>query len=167
MKASPCDTIPFGATEKDANKKLLVFDTGLYLTECGLDVGSLLTANVLDDMNKGDVVEMSTGLELIKYSAPANDVQLFYWYRSGANAETDYVVALGTNAVPVEVKASKKGGMQSLRSFLDSHENSSYGIRVSMESFSYYDHICVFPVYAVVRLSEAPIMYAQAIESQI
>ena len=154
VKASPCDSIPFGSSEKDANKKLIVFDTGVYLTECGLDAGLILASDIFDEMNKGNVVEMQTGLELIKSSSPIRDVSLHYWYRSGANAETDYVINLGANAVPIEVKASKKGSMQSMRSFLASHSNATYGIRVSLESFCRYDNILVYPVYAVSRISE-------------
>ena len=154
VKASPCDSIPFGSSEKEANKKLIVFDTGVYLTECGLDAGSILASDIFDEMNKGNVVEMQTGLELIKSSSPVKDVSLHYWYRSGANAETDYVINVGTNAVPIEVKASGKGSMQSMRSFLASHTNATYGIRVSLESFCHYENIIVYPVYAVSRISE-------------
>lgn len=67
VKASPCDTVPFGATEKDANKKLIVFDTGIYLTECGLNAGEILASKVFEEMNKGKVVEMQTGLEILKH----------------------------------------------------------------------------------------------------
>ena len=152
VKASPCDSIPFGATEKEANKKLIMFDTGIYLTECGLDAGTIIASDVFEDMNKGSIVEMQTGLEMIKYTSPNVDPSLFYWYRSGANAEIDYVISIGNNAVPVEVKASRKGSMQSMRSFLDSHDNASYGIRVSLEDFSRYERIKVFPVYAISRI---------------
>ena len=155
VKASPCDSIPFGSSEKEASKKLIVFDTGVYLTECGLDASSILASDIFDKMNKGNVVEMQTWLELIKSSSPVKDVSLYYWYRSGANAETDYVISLGTNAGPIEVKASGKGSMQSMRSFLATHTNATYGIRVSLESFCRYDSILVYPVYAVCRISEA------------
>ncbi|MBR1758431.1 MAG: ATP-binding protein [Lachnospiraceae bacterium] len=159
VKASPCDTIPFGATEKEANKKLLAFDTGIYLTECGLDVSTIFSTDIFDEMNRGDVVEMQTGLEIIKSASPMADAALFYWYRSGANAETDYVISIGSNAVPVEVKASHKGSMQSMRSFLETHTNAFYGIRVSLENFVCYENICVFPVYAVNRISETSKRY--------
>ena len=155
VKASSCDSIPFGSSEKEANKKLILFDTGVYLTECGLDAGSILASDIFDEMNKGNVVEMQTGLELIKASSPVKDVSLYYWYRSGANAETDYVISTGTTAVPIEVKASRQGSMQSMRSFLASHKNATYGIRVSLESFCRYDNIFVYPVYAVSRIYEA------------
>ena len=135
VKACSGDTIPLGASEKEVNKKLLLFDTGVYLTECGLDTGELLATEVFDEMNKGSVVELQTGLEMIKSMDAYAEPSLFYWYRTGANAEVDYVIVQHGAVVPVEVKASGKGRMQSLRSFLRSHPNASYGIRVSLENF--------------------------------
>jgi hypothetical protein len=152
VKASPCNTIPLGASSKETNKKLLVFDTGVYLTECGLNVGDMLGANVFGDLNKGNVVEMQTGLEIVKNGSSYSEPALFYWYRSGANAEIDYAIVKDNMVIPVEVKASGKGSMQSLHSFLNAHENSKYGIRISLENFSMYENIRVYPVYAVGKL---------------
>lgn len=149
VKASNCTSLPLGSTEKQTNKKLIVFDTGVYLTECGLDVGNLLASQLFDDINKGDVVEMQTGLELIKCMSPYNEPSLYYWYRGGSSAEVDYVINLKNEIIPVEVKASGKGRMQSMYRFLDTHELATVGIRVSLEDFSEYDNIHVFPVYAV------------------
>ena len=59
--------------------------------------------------------------------------------------------------IPIEVKASGKGSMQSMRSYLDSFPDVPYGIRVSMENFSAYDRIWVFPVYAVRKALEETI----------
>ena len=154
VKASGCTVLPLGVTEKEHNKKLIVFDTGVYLTECGLDVGELISAQVFDDINKGDVVEMQTGLELIKYTSPYSEAALYYWYRGGASAEVDYVINLKNKIVPIEVKASGKGRMQSLYRFLDTHELASQGIRVSLENFSKYDNILVYPVYAVSKFAK-------------
>ena len=140
-----------GVSEKETNKKLLLFDSGVYLTECGLDAGGILGAEIYDDMNKGDVVEMETGLEFIKTASPYSEPGLFYWYRGGANAEIDYAIVRSGQIIPVEVKSSGRGSMQSLHRFLDTHK-SPYGIRISLENFSEYETIHVFPVYAVSRI---------------
>lgn len=147
-----CESIPLGASEKQKNQKLLFFDCGIYLTECKLDIGRLLSAEVFDEMDRGCVVEMQTGLEIIKYSDAYSESSLYYWYRSGANAEVDYVIQKKENIIPIEVKASKSGSMQSLHAFLRMHPAVPYGIRVSMENFSAYEDIRVFPVYAVNRI---------------
>jgi len=152
VKASSCDSVPLGASEKETNKKLLIFDTGIYLTVCGLNTSQLLAASVFEDINKGDVVEMQTGLEIIKYTSPYAEASLHYWYRNGANAEIDYAIVKENRVFPVEVKSSGKGRMQSMYSFLEKHPSCEYGFRVSLENFSSYDRIRVYPVYAVSRL---------------
>ena len=152
VKASSCETIPLAGNEKEANKKLLTFDTGIYLTECGLDAGDLLAADVFERMNKGSVVEMQTGLEMIKYTDPFHEAAVYYWYRSGANAEVDYVLQKEQIIVPIEVKSSGKGSMQSIFSYLNTHPSVPYGFRVSLEDFTEYESIKVYPVYAVKKL---------------
>ena len=147
VKASSCETMPLEAGSKNANKKVLLFDTGVYLSQCGLDAGDILSTNYFDSLNKGDVVEMETGLELIKYNKNYNENKLYYWYRSGANAEIDYVINNKTKITPIEVKASNKGSMQSLHQFLKQFKDVEYGIRVSLENFATYDNIKVIPVY--------------------
>lgn len=39
VKATSCQSIPLEAGSKNANKKILLFDTGVYLTYSGLDIG--------------------------------------------------------------------------------------------------------------------------------
>lgn len=156
VKATSCETIPLGSTEKETNKKLLVFDTGVYLTQCRLDTGGLLSAELFEDMNRGSVVEMQTGLELIKNADTYFEAAAYYWYRTGANAEVDYVIQCDDGIIPIEVKASGKGSMQSMAAFLSAHPLSPYGIRASLENFTVYDKIHVFPVYAVYKLPRKP-----------
>ena len=149
VRATSGTTLPMGAGEKDINRKLVVFDTGVYLTERGLDINDLLGAGLFNDLNKGTVVEMETGLEMIKYADSYRPPELFYWYRSGANAEVDYVICRNEVIYPVEVKSSGTGSMQSIYSYLKTHPDTDYGIRVSLEDFNRYDRIKVYPVYAV------------------
>lgn len=94
---------------------------------------------------------MQTGIEIMKYSDPYTTSGLYYWYRSNANAEIDYAITRQNKIIPIEVKASGKGSMQSMRSFLNTHPDTPYGIRTSMEDFSEYDDIKVYPVYATCR----------------
>lgn len=68
--------------------------------------------------------------------------------KSGSNAEVDYVVQLGDKIRPIEVKSGIKGSMQSMRIFLQ-QKGIDYGIRTSLENFSCYDDIRVYPLYAI------------------
>ena len=152
VKASSCEHIPIAADEKETNKKLLFFDTGLYLTGNQLNTADVYASEIFSEMNKGDVVEMQTGLELIKASNPREPKNLHYWYRSKADAEVDYVIQQDSHIIPIEVKASNKGSMQSMRSYLKQFPSVPYGIRVSLENFQKYDNVRVYPVYAVHRI---------------
>lgn len=75
---------------------------------------------------------------------------MYYWHRESpnANAEVDYVVQQGADLMPVEVKSSGKGSMQSLRQFLK-EKNKPFGYRFSLENFSEYSDIKSLPLYAV------------------
>ena len=88
---------------------------------------------------------------------PRMRAELFYWHRESrsSNAEVDYVIQRGSDIIPVEVKAGKKGRMRSMRMFLESHESSSYGIRTSLEPFSEYHDIRVVPLYALGPVAQA------------
>ena len=151
VSASSCDTLPLGSGEKNKNIKPIPFDTGIFLTELGLDAGEILGAESFEVLNKGRLAEIFVGLEFLKAADPYQEPHLYYWYRSGANAEVDYVRQVGTDIIPIEVKAAVKGGMKSIRSFLNIHK-SPYGLRLSLENFTQYDTIQVVPLYAACTL---------------
>jgi uncharacterized protein len=118
-----------------------------------LNVGSLLAQNDFDAINKGAIAEMAVGLEWLKYSSPFQYENLYYWHQESANsnAEIDYVFQEREAVLPIEIKASNKGAMQSMYQFLK-EKNSKEGIRLSLENFSAYPPISVYPIYAVSTL---------------
>lgn len=77
----------------------------------------------------------------------------FYWQRleRGAQSEIDYVIEKNQQVIPVEVKAGTRGSMQSLRIFMNL-KHSVYGIRICLENFGSYEHIEVYPLYAISNL---------------
>ena len=98
---------------------------------------------------------MFAGLEWLKYGSPLQTENLYYWHRESvnANAEIDYVIQQGESILPLEIKASNKGAMQSMFQFLK-EKNRNLGIRLSLENFSEYPSIWVYPLYAVSTLRE-------------
>ena len=54
---------------------------------------------------------------------------------------------------PIEVKSGVKGSMQSMRLFMQ-QKGIDYGIRTSLENFSCYDDIRVYPLYAIKNIFE-------------
>ena len=75
---------------------------------------------------------------------------LYCWHREkpGSNAEVDYVVQVGSEIYPIEVKSGVKGSMQSMRIFLQS-KGLAKGIRTSMENFGAFDDVLIYPLYAI------------------
>ena len=122
----------------------------LLQRQLGLRLENILVSDNFDVINKGAIAETFVGCELKKAASFYEKSELFCWHReeSGSNAEVDYVIQKDENIIPIEVKASKKGSMQSLRQFL-SLKNKPYGIRTSLENFCEYDDIKVYPVYAI------------------
>ncbi len=147
--------IPLGAEANVKKRKLILLDTGLFQRVLGLNVGALMAQNDFDAINKGAVAEMFVGLEWLKYGSPLQTENLYYWHResANANAEIDYIAQLGENILPFEIKASNKGAMQSMFQFLN-EKNKTMGIRLSLENFSEYPPILVYPLYAVSTLRE-------------
>ena len=58
------------------------------------------------------------------------------------------MVQIGDKIRPIEVKSGTKGSMQSMRLFLQ-QKGIDYGIRTSLENFSCYEDIRVYPLYAI------------------
>jgi len=145
--------IPLGAEADNKKRKMLIFDTGIFQRLLGLDIKNILFENDFDLINKGAIAELFTGLEILKSSSCYEKHDLYYWQREtpSSSAEIDYLLQLNENIIPVEVKSSKKGSMKSLFVFLNEKKR-DYGIRFSMENFSTYNNIRIYPLYAVSNL---------------
>ena len=147
---SASNGLPLGAEINPKKRKLLLFDTGVFQRLLGLDIAQILIENGFENVNKGAIAELHIGLELLKSISHYEKNDLYYWHREAksSQAEIDFVVQLNNNIVPIEVKASKQGSMQSMFVFLK-EKQLDFGIRTSLENFSKYDNIKVFPLYAI------------------
>jgi len=152
---SSANGIPIGAEINPKKTKFLIFDTGIFQRILGLNIADLLINEDINTINKGNIAELSVGLELLKAESCYSKAELFYWQREAKNsqAEVDYVCQFNNSIVPVEVKAGTKGSMQSLFLFLK-EKKLSQGFRVSLENFSRMDPISILPVYAISNLSD-------------
>lgn len=141
--------LPLGAETNDKKRKYLLLDTGIFQRILGLNIGQFLVANDQDFINKGPIAETFVGIEIIKNSNPFTQERLYYWHREmpSSNAEVDYLVPKNGQVLPVEVKASQKGSMQSLLLFMK--EKNTKGLRVSLENFGVFQDISIVPLYAV------------------
>lgn len=142
--------VPLFAEAKERYKRYIFMDTGLLQRILELDLTNLLLSDDLKMVNRGALAETFVGNEIVKAHSPYTNDSLYCWHREkkNSNAEVDYVIAKNGVVYPVEVKSGIKGSMQSMRIFL-SEKNLAKGIRTSMENFSAYDDILVYPLYAV------------------
>lgn len=141
---------PLGAEVNDKYRKFIFLDTALLLRLHHLKTEDLLLSEPIEFVNKGGLAEMFVGLELLKYDNPYEWQSLYYWQREDpkSQAEVDYVVVRHGEIIPLEVKAGKRGSMQSMYLFLEK-KSAPYGIRCALEPYSVYEKVKVYPLYAV------------------
>jgi predicted AAA+ superfamily ATPase len=141
--------IPIGAEADFKKRKMLMLDTGIFQRILGLNQADLYLQPNAIFINKGTLAEHLWGLEYIKYQMPDAYPDLYYWHREGkSNAEVDFVVQKDGGLIPIEIKASGRGSMQSIRLFLE-EKKCPWGYRFSTENFTEYENIKVMPLYAV------------------
>lgn len=146
--------IPLGAEINPKKIKYLLYDTGIFQRLLGLELGDMMIQDDFTAINKGNIVELSVGLELIKNTDPFEPAHLYYWHREAQNsqAEVDYVIQSGNEIYPVEVKSGTKGSMRSMYLFMK-EKKIMLGYRLSFENFSSMDSVKIIPVYAAGKLS--------------
>jgi len=103
--------------------KALFLDVGLMQHVCGIKMDVEYHAADLVDIHRGAVAEQFVGQEL----TVSQNGDLYYWARPkrGSSAEVDFLAAVGTSIVPVEVKSGPAGRLRSLRILLQTYPNIS------------------------------------------
>ena len=153
--------LPLGAEVNLKFSKYHFMDSGLLLKTLGLNLpkserpaARLLSMTAADLVNKGEVAEMTVGLELLKYAEPSARHDLYYWcnLNRSANAEVDYVIERNMRVTPLEVKSGVKGSMKSLRYLMELKDIKS-AVRTSLENFSKLDKVEIIPLYALSNLN--------------
>lgn len=143
--------IPLGAQKHLDDFKVILLDVGLSQTVLGLQPGDWLLQPTTTFVNKGEHVEALVGQEMLAYTNPIYDAELYYWHRRkvGGEAEIDYLVQENEFVIPIEVKSGKGTTLKSMHVFLEQHPHSPYGIRFSTQNYSVYQNIRSLPIYAI------------------
>ena len=145
--------IPLGAEINPKYQRMFLFDTGIFQQILGLNVSDILLSNDFKTINRGALAEILVALEIVKATPCRQPAALYYWQRekSEGNAQVDFLVQKHDRIIPVEVKAGTRGAMQSLRWFMQ-QKKIDRGIRTSLENFTRYGDIDVYPIYAISNL---------------
>ncbi len=178
VQMTAANGLPLGAQVNPKFTRYDFLDTGLLLRELAMNYDDdreltrlILAGEAPDLVNKGNVAELTVGLELMKASNPQSKYDLFYWENLERNAtsEVEYVVAKNAKCLPIEVKSGTSGKMKSLRLFMNKKGIIS-GVRSSLENFGILEVsdsdaagqstrrvIGILPLYAVWRLRDLPL----------
>ncbi len=119
---SDANGVPLGAEEDREVWKPLFLDVGLMNHANGFGEAELLSMDDNELVNKGAVAEQFVGQQLLYRNGSGTEPALHYWLREGGknNAEVDYVIASGSQVLPIEVKAGKTGSLRSLHLMMKS-----------------------------------------------
>lgn len=145
--------LPLNALLNEKKLKLLYLDIGLLKRAWHLDVDILLESDFLA-INQGQLAEQFVGQELLAYQDILTPSEVYFWARDkrGASAELDYVINVGSQIIPIEVKSGKSNSMKSLRIFM-AEKNSSVGLKISTDSLRQTENILNIPFYMVSEIS--------------
>lgn len=122
--------------------KTYVSDVGLLCAKKQIVPEDILyPAHDLDDF-KGGMTENYVCNQFTARGHPC------YYWTSGHGAEVDFVLQLGRDLVPVEVKAGEHTQSASLTGYMKSHKP-AYAIRLSTKNFGMENGIRSVPLYGV------------------
>lgn len=144
--------LPLGKDRNDKKFKIIFLDVGLMQRALGLDAKIAMSEDFLA-VNRGALAEAAIGQELMGVCPPRESPDLYFWVRErqGSQAEVDFLTAVETAVVPIEVKAGKTGRLKSMQQFLK-EKPSPLGVRFSEQVLSFHDRILSIPLYAVSQL---------------
>lgn len=138
---------------KEERYKLLYLDVGLLQTATKVDATHFFDADILQ-INAGMIAEQFVGQELLAYEVPYQNSPLLFWERTdGGEAEVDYAITIGSDIVPVEVKAGATGSLRSMHAFLKD-KKSKIGVRVSEHPLTLHQQILSLPLYMLGHLQK-------------
>lgn len=136
--------IPLMAYQDTSAFKLYILDVGLLGAMTRIDAKILLDGNEIFTEFKGSFTEQFVLTEL----KSNKDIPVFYWSAQRATAELDFLMQLGTNIVPIEVKSEENLKAKSLKSFVEKY-NTKVNVRTSMSDYRKEDWLINIPLYSI------------------
>jgi predicted AAA+ superfamily ATPase len=144
--------LPLISHANEKKCKFLFLDVGLVKRACNLDLELLFKEDLLL-IHDGIMAEQFVGQELLASTGTDEINGLFSWVREqhSSTAEIDFLIAVGAEIVPIEVKAGALGTLRSLKIFL-SEKKLSLGVRISAHPLSLHNGILSIPFYMIEEL---------------
>lgn len=140
--------IPLKAYEDFGAFKLYLLDVGLLAAMTDLDVRSLLEGNLIFEEFKGALTEQYVLQQLLAQK----EGPVYYWSPENTRSEIDFILQLGGQVVPVEVKAEENLQAKSLKLFCQKYKP-KLAIRTSMSDFREEEWMTNLPLYTISELA--------------
>jgi predicted AAA+ superfamily ATPase len=123
VKAASPEGIPLGASTVENKFKAVFLDIGLLSCINNLAHNPDFQKQNLLAIFKGALAEQFVGQEI----ASSGHENLYYWSRQAksSSAETDYLVEVDGDIIPIEVKSGPSGRLKSLHLLFESYKNIS------------------------------------------
>jgi predicted AAA+ superfamily ATPase len=145
--------LPLKAYEDLKAFKLFLLDVGLLSCLVRLNQGALLDGNELFREFKGALTEQYV-LQQLK---TIKKLDTYYWTNDRGGAEIDFVVANGSDVIPIEVKAETNLKAKSLKTYCEKFQP-KLAIRTSMADYQKEDWLVNLPLYAVSEAEGSSLM---------
>ena len=144
--------LPLDSLKNDKKFKLLFLDIGLVSRTSQLEAEVMLNEDIFL-VNRGALAEQFVGQELRAYVPFTEEAQLYFWCREkpSSTAEVDYIISIGQNIIPLEVKAGTTGQLKSLKIFMV-EKKSKLGIHISQSSLQFENALLSLPIYMISEL---------------
>jgi predicted AAA+ superfamily ATPase len=137
-------SIPLKAYENLKAFKLFLLDVGLLSCMTRLRQDTLLDGNDLFKEFKGALTEQYV-LQQLK---TLKGIETYYWANDRGNAEIDFIIDNGNDAIPIEVKAEINLQAKSLKAYRDKFDP-RLSIRTSMADYKSEGWLLNLPLWAV------------------
>lgn len=136
--------IPLSAYQDFNAFKLYLLDVGLLCAMAKVDLQTIIEGNDIFIEFKGALAEQYV-LEQLKTS---NIDVIYYWSSEKGIAELDYLVQIGRENIPIEVKANENLQSKSLKNFVEKYGTKT-NIRTSMSEYREQDWLTNIPLYLI------------------
>lgn len=136
-------SVPLKVHEDISAFKLYLLDIGLLGALSQIPPAMLLVSNVANTA-KGDFTEnyVCSQMSLLR------NMPIYYFSKDNSQLELDFVVQVGSEIIPIEVKAEENLQAKSLKTILQKHED-MHGIRFSMSDYRVEERFTNVPLYGV------------------
>lgn len=141
--------IPLIAYQNTSAFKLYILDVGILGAMTRIDEKILLEGNEIFTEFKGSFTEQFVLTEL----KSNKDIPMFYWSAEKATAKIDFLIQLGTDVIPIEVKASENLQAKSLKTFIEKYKTTK-NIRTSMSNYRKEEKFINIPLYTIANVEK-------------